>query len=77
MLRTTRHVLKAHEVALEGQLHLGIEPVAQRQGTEPQSSSAAPTARVAQSHPDYAVIEVTCPCGKTTYIRCEYAQRSQ
>ncbi len=77
MLKTTRHILKADEVAFDGPFRLGIDSAAQPHRTEPQCASAAPSVRVAQNHPQYAVIEVTCPCGQTTYIRCEYAQKSQ
>jgi hypothetical protein len=77
MLKTTRHILKADEVAFDDPFHLGIDPARPRHGMEPQSGSAAPSVRVTENDPEHAVIEVTCPCGQTTYIRCEYAQRSQ
>jgi hypothetical protein len=77
MLKTTRHILKADEVAFDDPFHLGIDPSAQPRRMERQCASAAPSVRVAQNHPQYAVIEVTCPCGQTTYIRCEYAPKSQ
>jgi hypothetical protein len=73
MLKTTRHILKANQVALDGPLHLGLDPGGRSPGADPQCASASASARVAQNHPEYAVIEVTCACGKTTYIRCEYA----
>jgi hypothetical protein len=73
MLKTARHILKANQVAFDGPLHLGLDPGGRPHGADPQCALTGASARVAQNHPEYAVIEVTCDCGKTTYIRCEYA----
>jgi hypothetical protein len=73
MPKTTRHVLKADEVALEGPLRLGLGPTAAPAGSAPRPASTAATVRVIQNHSDYAVIEVTCSCGRVTEVRCEYA----
>jgi hypothetical protein len=73
MLKTARHILKANQVAFDGPLHLGFDPAGQPHGATVQCISAGPSARVTQNHPQYAIIEVTCSCGKTTYIRCDYA----
>jgi hypothetical protein len=72
-MKTMRRILKADEVAMEGPLQLSIAPAAALCGHGPQADSGAPSVRVAQSRAEYAVIEVTCPCGQTTYIRCDYA----
>ena len=73
MLKTARHILKANQVAFDGPLHLGLDPAGRPYGTTAPCDSAGPSARVTQNHPQYAIIEVTCACGKTTYIRCDYA----
>jgi hypothetical protein len=72
MLKTTRRILKANEVAFRDPFHLDLDPPAPPAGPESPSAAAGASVRIAQSHPQYAVIEVKCPCGKTTYIRCEY-----
>lgn len=72
MLKTTRRILKASEVAFRDPFHLHLDPAALPAGTEAPSAAAGPSVRIAQNHPQYAIIEVTCPCGTTTYIRCEY-----
>jgi hypothetical protein len=72
MLQTTRRILKADEVAFCDPYHLDLDPVALSAGPETPSAAAGPSVRIAQNHPQYAIIEVTCPCGKTTYVRCEY-----
>jgi len=73
MPRTMRHILKADEVTFDDPLPLGLDAAVPSQGMEPRCASAGPSVRIAQSHPEYAVIEVTCACGQTTYIRCDYA----
>jgi hypothetical protein len=72
MLKTTRRILKANEVAFRDPYHLDLDPAALSAGPESPSAAARASVRIAQNHPQYAVIEVKCPCGKTTYIRCEY-----
>jgi hypothetical protein len=72
MLKTTRHILKADEVAFENPLHLDLDPAVRSGHAEAPRGLADPSVRIAENHADYAVIEVTCACGKTTYIRCEY-----
>jgi hypothetical protein len=72
MLQTTRRILKADEVAFRDPFHLDLNPVVPPAGIEAPSAAAGPSVRIAQNHPQYAIIEVTCPCGKATYIRCEY-----
>jgi len=68
-----RHVLKASEVQFGEPLQLCLDP------TAPPSTGCAPAAsgpaciRIAENHPEYALVEVTCSCGKTTYVRCDYA----
>ncbi len=70
MPKTLRHVLKADEVAFEGPLQLSIDPAVRRAGARPVPTG--PSVRIIQSHPDHAVVEVACSCGRTTHIRCEY-----
>lgn len=72
MPKTIRHVLKAAEVTLEAPLALSLDPTAAPGGGS-RSAGAAARVRIAQNHADYAVIEITCPCGRTTYVRCDYA----
>ena len=73
MPKTTRRVLKAAQVALSDPLRLSLDPAAPAGGEAAQPGAAAPRVRLVQNHPEYAVIEVTCSCGKTTQVRCDYA----
>jgi hypothetical protein len=73
-MKAERHVLKAAEVSPGGPFQLSIDPAAMADGGASRPPSAASNVRIVESHPEYAVIEVTCPCGRTTHVRCDYAQ---
>lgn len=52
-------------------------PVGRRPASPPGSGPAAPTgvpqqARVIEANDQYAVIEVTCSCGRTMRLQCRY-----
>jgi hypothetical protein len=75
MARISGRILKSDDVKLGGQFHLDPARGASA-GGGPQNSSnvlAAPQVRVLENHPEYAVIELTCTCGTSTRLRCEYA----
>jgi hypothetical protein len=72
MRRSARHVLKAGEVALKGAYHLPVDPGAPARN-QPGAPAASPSVRIAQSHAEFAILEVTCSCGTTTHVRCDYA----
>jgi hypothetical protein len=72
MSKTSRRILKAGEVALAAPLCLSLDPVAGPHGADAPCAAGAASVRIAENHPDGAVIEVTCTCGRTTYIRCNY-----
>lgn len=67
MIKTMRHILKADEVTLEDPLRLGFDPVAQGP-----CAARDPNVRVVQNHSQYAILEVTCACGRKTHVRCDY-----
>lgn len=73
MSKTTRRILKAAQVSLNGPLQLSIDSVAATPCEGHRSAPAGPTVRLVQNHPEYAIIEITCPCGRSTQVRCDYA----
>ena len=68
-----KHVLKANRVQFQGPFQLSIDPAAARTGHDRRPGSSPARIRVAEMHEEFAVIEVTCACGQTTFIRCDYA----
>jgi hypothetical protein len=73
MPETMPHVLKANSVQLADPLQLSLSPEAAPKAKPSCSASQPAQIRIAENHPEYAVLEVTCSCGQTTYVRCEYA----
>ncbi len=71
-MKTSRHVLKANAVRFEGTFSLGLTPGACLSSDKRAGGSAASRIRITENHPDYAIVEVVCSCGKTTYVRCDY-----
>lgn len=75
MPKITRRVLKASEVQSAGSFRLELNPQETSElGASPQRAVPA-RVRIAENHPQFALVEVTCSCGKTTFVRCEYASQ--
>jgi len=78
MSKTTPNVLRANQVQFQGPLQLGLdatarpEPEAEPAPIQAQPEQAEAQARITENHPEYALVELTCTCGKTTYVRCDY-----
>jgi len=76
MTTTAGRILKSDDVKLEGQYHLEVMkggsslPAHSHQGD---GVLAEPQVRIAENHPEFAIIEITCSCGTTMQLRCEYA----
>jgi hypothetical protein len=75
MPKTAGHILKSHEVKLEGQFRLDVAQVQSRTGKPAQKSPALkdPQVRIVENRPEFADIEMTCSCGLKTHLKCEYA----
>ena len=73
-MKSAIRVLKANEVEVSGTYSLstgmssgpGAQGAAQVLGT--------PQARIVEQHPQYAVLEITCACGHTMQVKCDYSQ---
>ena len=75
MQKATGRILKSDEVTLEGRLQLDVPNI---QPNLPRGASAAPVTpqtRMVENHPEFAVIEIICSCGRRTYLKCEYTDR--
>lgn len=73
MQKPMRHVLKANEVQSAGPMQLSLDPSRVPQARPAPGASAPARIRIAENHPEYALVEVTCSCGKITLVRCDYA----
>jgi hypothetical protein len=73
MAETLGRILKSDDVELEGRYLLNVAP--ESAAGEPQLTSAPVAAiqvHILENHPEYAVIEVTCSCGRKVCLKCKY-----
>ncbi len=71
------HVLKANRVRLEEPLRLSIDGAGAAGHTGSHRSATPSRVRIAQSNAEFALLEVTCTCGKVIHVRCDYATAPQ
>jgi len=73
MIQATSRILKSSDVEVEGRFHLDLgAPVPSAQNSRNAAVGAAKV-RILENQNEYAVMEVTCPCGRKTIIRCDYS----
>ena len=71
MEKTVRRILKGSNIKMEGRLQLGVMYA----GAGPQKANrtaSQPVVSIIKKHPEFVVIELTCPCGAKTYLKCVY-----
>ncbi len=73
MGNTTGRILKESDVKLDGQFTLDIVQTETSSPREPAADLVEPKVRIVESQADFSVIEITCSCGTSMFLRCEYA----
>ena len=73
MEKVAGKILKSDSVILEGQFRLDAAQTGLTPTKKKAAPSAAPRACIVENHSESCIIEITCPCGTKTYVRCEYA----
>lgn len=66
-------VLKKDEVIVEGQRHLDVDVSRANMQQGVGAATGAAQVRIVENSSEFAVIEVTCSCGKKTHLKCQYA----
>jgi hypothetical protein len=74
MEKAARRILKGSNVELEGRFRLDVGQGSPGLTNEGNVTSTPAQVSIAENHPEFAVIEVTCGCGAKTHIRCEYIE---
>ena len=73
MRKTTRtKILKGSEVKVEGKFTLDVLQIEQDSPKKTSTERVEPQVRILQSEPEFSVIEITCSCGESMNLRCEY-----
>lgn len=75
MSRTSGRIIKSEDIELEGQYLLDIAQIKCAAGEDKKQNAASvtPQVRILETHPEYAIMEVTCSCGTKMSLRCDYA----
>jgi len=74
MLKSGVNILKSSDVKVEGEFRLEIDPPNEQPPRLPDQTGAPPQVRIVENHPEYALIEFACACGKKSHIKCQYDQ---
>ena len=73
MRNSACRILKESEVKVDGQFTLDIVQDETSPTGEPAAALSEPQVRIAESQSDFSVIEITCSCGTSMFLRCDYA----
>jgi len=73
MIKTAGRILKSKDVKVEGRFLLDVANLGSDLPRPQAAALATPQVRVLENHPQYAVIEVTCGCGRKMSLKCDYA----
>jgi hypothetical protein len=73
-MKSATRVLKAHEVEVSGIYSLATGRSACLAAPDTTGQEGSPQAQIIEQHPQYAVLEVTCACGQTLQVKCDYSQ---
>ena len=77
MVQPTNRILKSGDVEVEGQLHLDLGAAVPSTQNSRNVAVGITKVRILENQNEYAVMEVTCTCGRKTIIRCDYAGVAQ
>jgi hypothetical protein len=72
MEQVAQRVIKADDVNLNGQVSLGLNAAAAPKGSPPTDRTGA-GAFIVEKNSQFMVVEITCSCGKKTYLKCDFA----
>ena len=73
MRKKLARILKADNVKLEGRFRLDTDRAGPILSSKKSTGSGTPQVRIVEKDIEFAVIEIICPCGTRTALRCEYA----
>ena len=72
MRNTAGRILKESDVKLDGQFTLDIVQAETSPSGETAADLVEPQVRIVESQSEFSVLEITCSCGTSMYLRCEY-----
>jgi hypothetical protein len=73
-MKSANRVLKASEVEVSGTYSLTTGSSSCPTSPDKTSAQGPAQARIVEQHPQYALLEITCACGHTMQVKCDYSQ---
>ena len=73
-MKSAIRVLKAHEVEVSGIYSLATGRSSCLATSDTLGVEGSPQAQIIEQHPQYAILEVTCACGQSLQVKCDYSQ---
>lgn len=77
MAQPVNRILKSDNIEIEGRLNLDLEAAGQSPQNSRHVTAGITKVRILENQNEYAVMEVTCSCGRKTIIRCDYSKITQ
>lgn len=72
MTSVSGHILKGENIKVEGQFRLNLEKPAPNSVDQKNNTHNTAQAKIVETNPEFAILEITCSCGTKTHVRCEY-----
>ena len=72
MERNTERVLKSSDVEVSGRISLPGSAAGHTAAARSAQPSLPASATIVENNSDFVLIEVACPCGTKTIVKCEY-----
>ena len=77
MTKNTATVLKAAQTTFDGSCHIGPGGNCHSPADAQTHSPNSPAVKILEANPDFAMLEITCSCGKKTNVKCNYNNPTQ
>ncbi len=73
-MKFVNRVLKANKVEVSGTYSLATGSSASTVSSDTTSTQGPAQARIVEQHSQYALLEITCACGHTMRVKCDYSE---
>ena len=73
-MKSAIRVLKADEVEVSGIYSLATGRSSCLAAPDADGVEHSAQAQIIEQHPQYAILAITCACGQTLQVKCDYSQ---
>lgn len=72
MANVSGHILKSENIKVQGHFRLDLGQPGTSSVKNNNKTHNTAQAKIVETNPEFAVLEITCSCGTKTHVRCEY-----